>query len=235
MSELWRWLTSKPPEPPYRYTWVPLIPFFSGKLSIDTFIGLVTAIEIGSYGILLLRQRDKLNQLDQLALRRPPALYKVARAAIFGVLCGGAGVCIYLIVAFVLISTQQIPSSDAIAFTWTMSLISIVIGFGFGLLKPTQRKQTAAKFWMYLGVCIIFLVLFLGMNAGTHLGSQSSTGIPTIFIFFIFLAIGAQFWESVSIAIQRHGRACAIFLISSAAVLVGATLVLQFVASATSG
>ena len=229
MSGFWHWLTWKFPEPTYRYLWTPLIPFFTSKLSIDTLIGLVTAIAIGSCGILLfLRQR---NQPNQQATRRLPAIYKWARAAIFGVVFGIVGSCLYLIVALILIDTQQTSSGDAIAILWSESLLGVVLGFLYGSSKPTRRKEPTSRFWMFLGASIIAMLLLLVINAGAH----SGPGTTSLFVVIIFLAIAAQYWDKVSTAVQRHSKACAIFLISSAVVLIGVTVVLQIVASATSG
>lgn len=208
----------------YQFFWIRSFHLFSGWVALATLLGLGASLVVGCAGLLLLlRQQD---QLDLPGSVRSALVKGLAKASLIGAACGIASAAFWLIAASILATIQQLPPSlKALPLSWLFLLLVGALGFVIGLFDTSAlRPRTLTGFWavMLFG---IGLPLLIGLGPGNSEelklgGVNLATGVGYA------LLIG-YYGEKVTIVVQRHGKACGVFLILSAIVLLGVTLAFQ--------
>jgi len=209
----------------YQFLWMRSIPVFSGLVALATLLGLGVSLVTGSAGLLLLaRQRDR---PDHRGIARYLSVYGFAKAILVGFACAAVGAGLLLIVANIMVSMQQLPPPmKPIVLAWSFYLMDFALGFLLSLGDNSRlRPRRPIGIWAVILFSLVLpIVVWLSPGIRDELKLYAANAGT---ILCLALLIG-YYGEKVAIIVQRHSKACGAFLILSAIVLVGVTLMFKF-------
>lgn len=149
-----------------------------------------------------------------------------AKAALIGSACGIASAAFWLLVASILTTIYQLPPPmKALPLSWLCCLLAMSLTFILGLgdtasLRPRRQRS----FWVLM-LLVIGLALFIELSPGTS--EDFKLGAVNAATYVGYALFIGNHGERVKVVVQRHRKACSLFLILGTVVLVSITVVFQ--------